>query len=157
MFLLCVSHLLLPFINPSSFLPHFPVASLSSSALSIVLVLSYTALLSLPSSSSAIFLFFFHSAFHAYPVIISSSLTIFFYPSALLLPGFLFFLHHLAYLSVLSSSFLCFLHFVLFSTSIFLELLFFFIFYRTYCTFSYPPLTLLRTSCTNVTLILSET
>lgn len=48
--------------------------------LSIVPVLSYTALLLLPSSSSVISLFFF-PAFRAYPVIISSSF-LFFYRSA---------------------------------------------------------------------------
>lgn len=51
--------------------------------LSIVPVLSYTALLLLPSSSSAISPFFFHPAFRAYPVIISSPfLLVFFYRSA---------------------------------------------------------------------------
>lgn len=54
--------------------------------LSIVPVLSYTALLPLPSSSSTVFLFFFHPAFCAYPVIISSPfLLVFFYRFAPLL------------------------------------------------------------------------
>lgn len=74
--------------------------------LSIVPVLSYTALLLLPSSSSTVFLFFFHPTFCAYPVIISSPfLLVFFYRFAPLLRFSLLSTSYCVYLPVVVPSF----------------------------------------------------
>lgn len=74
--------------------------------LSIVPVLSYTALLLLPSSSSTVFLLFFHPAFCAYPVIISSPfLLVFFYRFAPLLRFSLLSTSYCVYLPVVVPSF----------------------------------------------------
>lgn len=79
--------------------------------LSIVPVLSYTALFLLPSPSTVISPFlFFHLATCAYPVIISSSLLlVFFYRSASLPRFYLLSTSSCAYFIVLSSSILLYL------------------------------------------------
>lgn len=102
----CGPLLLLPFINPSSFLPLFRVASLFSSACRSYLFFRIPPYSLLPSSSSTVFLFFFHPAFCAYPVIISSPfLLVFFYRFAPLLRFSLLSTSYCVYLPVVVPSF----------------------------------------------------
>lgn len=98
------SLLLLPFINPSSFLPLFSVASLlSSTCRSCFSFFRVPPYFCFPRHLPRSFLFS-SCLLYLYPVIISSPFLFVFFTDLLLFSAFLFFLRYFVYLPVVLSS-----------------------------------------------------